>query len=1125
MAKEFVHLHTHTEHSLLDGANKSERIAETARKDGQTALAITDHGNMFGALGFYNACKAEGLKPIIGCEVYVAKKSRRQRHSKRNGYNHLTLLAQNEEGYKNLLYLTSLSYIEGLSLRPRIDFDILSRHAKGIVCLSGCLSGRVNDLLMQEENEKALEEAAKLRDLFGHDNFWIELQRNGLTIQDNVNVGLVEISKKLSCPLIATNDIHYLRGEDCDFQDTLLCVATGARKSDETRFRFDTDDVYMKSQAQMAQVFKDLPNALKETKVVEEMIDVEISQGKFVFPEYDTKGQTPEKLLEEIVFQGITEIYGADNNEAIERAEHELSVINRMGYPEYFLIVRDIIQEAHGRGIPVGPGRGSAAGSIVSYASGITAVDPLKYNLIFERFLNDDRAGLPDIDIDFCKEGRAEVIDFMREKYGEDRVANIITFGTFGARSAVRQTARVLDVPLRDTDIIAKKIPEATTIKEAIKFDPTLKADFSSHPTLLKVSQELEGFVSHSGTHASGVVIGDRPLYEIVPLARNDQGVVITQWDGIGCEQVGLVKFDILGLATLTIIERAQKLIEAKHGKRAILDETIFKDKSVYDVFYKGNTEGVFQCFSDGMKRLLVDMHADCFDEIVAAVALFRPGPLESGITKQFVDRKHGLEKVSYPHPSMKKHLKSTYGLMVYQEQIMQTARELAGFTLKEADELRKAVGKKKMELLNPIRKKWLNGCKNQEKISDKKAISLWDDILKFGRYGFNVAHAVSYSFLSLYTAYLKKNYPIEFFAANLTQEANEGNVDKIKSLIYDCRRHNIEILPPDLRDCAWDFRPVDDTTIHMGLGGIKGIGHDSAVRIAETHMPKTDNIVTLLRGFTSMTIKKNSLEALIKAGALDFTGIERGCLHTAAPNIIKALAKARKKREKVPCGPMPLDPPFKYDEDVSWTFPELLAGERQVYDFYLSGHPMNAHKLSVARIAPMSVSEMLSTSKDMDKIEIVGVIATKEVRTVKGGKNAGKKFARLIFEDSKSQVICMLFTHMYGKFIDRIDKAYNTAEPLILTGKIDMTSEDPQMIIANVKSLNIEAERSNSIALDGGNIVDLQGLKRIFEGNPGTTSVSVKILSPVGNSVLVRLNTPIDIESEEVKVALEEVL
>jgi DNA polymerase-3 subunit alpha len=1110
---EFIHLHTHTEFSLLDGANKVDNIAKAAHSDGQAALAITDHGNMYGVLNFYNACEKHNIKPIVGCEVYIAQGNRRRKHTRHNKYNHLTLLARDNVGYKNLLYLTSISFIEGLSSRPRIDLELLSRHTKGITCLSGCLSGQINELIRAGYQKDAELLASHLRDMFGKEYFYIEVQRNGLTIQDEANEGLVKIAKRLNLDLVATNDIHYLRKEDCDFQDTMLCVATGSRKSNPNRFKFDTQDVYFKTSAEMYNVFRDIPEAVKNTCAVAEAINIVIPQGKPIFPDYGL--EDPKTELENLVGQGLKRRYGttkANTKRIQDRARMELDTISEMGYAEYFLVVRDFVETARDRGIPVGPGRGSAAGSIVSYALGITSVDPIKFNLIFERFLNSSRVGLPDIDIDFCKDRRDEIIDYLKERHGDDRVAHIATFGTFGARGAFRNAARVQDLSLPETDQIAKKFPPDLSIDEAFQKDQTLAADYKKHGLVFDTARAIEGYVSHFGVHASGIVIGNGPLHETIPICKSDRGVVCTQWDGDACEKVGLVKFDFLGLQTLTVISRAQALIQERHGKLVNFDKLEMDDPEVFNIFKQGDTEGVFQCFSDGMRRLLIEMQPDRFDDIVAAIALFRPGPLESNIVKSFIDRKHGKEEIKYPHSSVAKFLSNTYGTMVYQEQIMQLAGSLAGFDMKEADELRKAIGKKKMNLLTPIKKKWLNGCKITKKISESKAKDLWEDILKFGRYGFNLSHSTCYAFLSYYTAYLKTKYPVEFYAANISAEADDGNTDKMVAFIHDAAKHGIGVLPPDIRTCTWYPTVEDEHTLRIGLGCVKGIGRDTALRLSEIGFGNYSNIMSALKLTDSSIIRKNTLESLIKSGAMDYLGVDRGILFKSVPKIVRSLSKLRKKpidqREPIfgEAIAEAQDPEIPLEDTEPWTRAECLKAERDVYDFYLTEHPMKDNKVATIILGARPIQDIIDNARGLDSVRVCGIITLKEVRTVKSGKNAGKKYARIIIEDGQARLVCMVFTDVYRKTNKFIEEAYDSAKPVVISGKVDTFKDIPQVITARMRYLDDISSKDHDIVVDvGGNYSTWEHFAEVMKENPGDSRVSLKVTDALGTVTIIR--------------------
>lgn len=1115
---EYCHLHVHTEYSLLDGANRVPLLVEAAAKDKQTALAITDHGNMHGALRFYNECKARDVKPVLGCEFYVAMGSRFRKHSRSNGYNHLTLLARNETGYRNLLKLTSLSFIEGKSYKPRIDHSVLARYTEGITCLSGCLSGKVNSFILDGKMPLACDLAAEMKDIFGAEHFWMEIQRNGLNIQDRANEGLIEVAKKIGSPIVATNDIHYLRGEDCDFQDSLLCVNTGARKDDPDRFKFETNHLFVKSQEEMGKMFQDLPQALKETMAVVDQVDINIPQGEHIFPYYDTGGLTASERLSKLAEDGLAQLYPNDDGTAKRRLVHELDVIERMGYPEYFLVVQDFVSEAKKRSIPVGPGRGSAAGSIVSYALGITAVDPLRHNLLFERFLNSDRIGLPDIDIDFCKDRRSEVLDYLKDKHGDERVAQIATFGKFGPKQAVRDSARVLDIPLKETDAIAKKMT-GDDVNESIKLDPTLLKDEKNHPGLFTTARKLTGMIKYAGTHACGVIVGDRPLYELVPIGRHEvrgESVIVTQWDLEDCEKVGLVKFDLLGLETLTIIERCQRLIEERHGQRVDLSTIDLDDPKVYAALQQGDSEGVFQCFSDAAKKLLIEMKPDRFDDIIALIALNRPGPLESGIAKQYIDRKHGREKVSYIHKDVEQYLSSTYGCMIYQEQIMQLAQALAGFTLNEADELRKAVGKKLMDMLESIKEKWLNGCKKLEKISSAQAIALWEDILKFGRYGFNLSHSASYAYLTAWTAYLRVHYPVEFFAANMTQEMDDE--ERLRAFMRDADKHEINILPPDLRQSRWEFIVVNDDTILMGLGAVKGLGESFARSIETIDWPTHDNIIDVLTRIPRASLRKNVVEVLIRSGMLDFSGADRGQMMAKVENILK---RVRNTTDRASDGLFEdiiiNDAQVKYKKEDSWSKAEKLREERLAFGFYLSGHPMSEHRALVWNSGAKPIKYILSHGNHGKVYRIGGVIAEVSVRAVKNGPNKGKRFARILFEDQNTSIVSMVFTKMYEKWHEVVAEAEEFARPVVITGKLDIeNSEEPQIILSSIKAM-APSDRAESFELDvaASPSIDFNRVKTLLEKYPGDKLVKLNIIDKDGNSIPMRLSNAVEVSND----------
>lgn len=1122
---EFVHLHAHSEYSLLDGANKIERLAIAAKADKQRALALTDHGNMFGALELYNKCKEQGIKPIIGCEIYISKNSHTVKHNRENGYNHLTLLAKDYTGFQNLSYLTSKSYIEGLSTRPRISWSDLTNHSKGIICLSGCLSGRINELLLEGAEKSALDLVTHLQGVYGKENFLLEIQRNGLTIQDRATEAMYRVHQKTQIPLVATNDIHYHRQEDCEFQDTILCINTGARKAETDRFRFESDTMYFKSAAEMGHTFRELPNSLKETLRVADMVQIDIPQGKYIFPKsaYDD----PEKSLTGITNQELfkrkmdSEVYRA-------RLDYELKVICSLGFAEYFLVVRDLIIYARSRGIPVGPGRGSAAGCLISYLLGITSLDPIRHGLLFERFINSERKGLPDIDIDFCQESRKQIIDYLKDKYGDDKVASIITFGKFGAKKALRQVARVLSIPLPESDAIAKKLM-GDTIADSVSQDKSLARDQENYAELFKMAQQVEGFTEYAGVHASGIVISSKPIYETVPLARlNKTGhetSIVTQWDMEDCERAGLVKFDILGLETLTVIARIEKLIKQRHNVDISLDKLMeadkFDDSNIYAMLTKGDTEGVFQCYSDSMKRLLVQMKPDRFEDIVSAIALLRPGPLESGIADSYINRKNGKEAVSYLHPDLEVIMKDTYGTMVYQEQIMKLSSALAGFSLNEADELRKAVGKKKPEALAKMKDEFIGGCKRLGKISNEIAESTWDQIEKFGRYGFNMAHSAAYAYLTYYTAYLKVYYPIEFYCANLTQEI--GNTDKLKAFLHDAKVHGLNVVKPDLFESTTDFSILNDNTILIGFGAIKGIG-SSLEEWCKLRGPfvATKDFVGALALQTPPIISKKTAETLAKSGALDFLNHKRLKIFDEL-TAIYAKPKATKStrvRRKLPDG----EPQGK----ISSTIPQpsehmgseagtrlltegsrnLLQMEREVFDFYISGHPLDGQQY---RLPLASINSLLHGANTRKFAEVLCIIAELDVKAIKSGTNKGKKYARVLVEDQTGQISCMLFSTLYGKYQELLESANKNATPIVIKGRLETQSDQPQISVSSISIFDVKSVVVEDLSIEIKDTSKLEELKALFIANPGDKPV----VFTIGNSVKFKSDIFVNITPE----------
>ena len=1051
-APEFVHLHVHTEFSLLDGANRISNLVKACVQDGQPALALTDHGNMFGAIEFYEKCTKAGIKPIIGCEVYVAREGRFQPHHKRdNPYSHLTLLARDDEGYRNLLKLATASYLEGFHYRPRVDRELLSQHAKGISCLSGCLSGEINQLFARGKADQAARVAAELRDIFGPEHFWLELQRNGIELQSTVNENLVDLAGKTGIPLIATNDIHYLRQEDCATQDVLLCINTGARRADEGRWKMDTETLFFTTREEMSHTFRDLPDSLRTTMDVAEQVNLEIGlDGEYHLPVFEPPGgETPDELFDKLCEEGVRRRYGADCEKARERLAYEQGVIREMGFVSYFLIVWDLIRWAREHDIPVGPGRGSAAGSIVAYVLDITRVCPLKYDLLFERFLNSARISMPDIDIDFCKEGREKVLEYTRDRYGVENVAQIGTFATLASRSVVRDVGRVLDIPLGEIDKLAKMIPQgpgAPSLAKALVKDKDLKAaaEDERYTELFAFSKKLDGFTRHISTHAAGVVIADRPIVNYVPLCTTKEDTV-TQFPGPQLERLGLLKMDYLGLRTLTIIERALRNIEATGGAVPDIETLPLEDEATFALLNRGDTLGVFQLESEGMRKLLGRLRPDCFEDLIAVLALYRPGPLESGMDDMFIRRKHKLEEVDYPHPSLEGILRDTHGCIVYQEQVMLISNILGNFSLNEADNLRKAMGKKKPEIMEKFSEQFIagalsNGC------TATVAHEVWANIVKFGGYGFNKSHSTAYALITWRTAYLKAHHRIAFLAANMSCEM--GNSDKIKDFVDDAQASDIRILPPDVQRSEWEFRP-EDGAVRFGFGAIKGTGMKAVEALVEARdglrkAGKQITLHTLCSQIDPHSMTRLTWEVLIKAGSFDATGHNRGAILAALDRALIEGARAADDRRS---GQMSMfgDPEKDaavhgdgVDDRHALSHMETLRLERDVLGFYLSGHPLE-ERAGLFEMLSSTNTRRLATLPGGTEVTLGGLVVNlKEVVT-----RAGKKMARFRLEDMHGgvQVVC------FPRTLEECRELLQDDSMLICRARLEQREEDDDTV------------------------------------------------------------------------------
>jgi DNA polymerase-3 subunit alpha len=1037
---EFVHLHLHTEYSLLDGACHIDELVEQAAAMGMKAMAVTDHGNMFGAVAFHDAATAKGVKPILGCEVYVAPGSR---HDKTGGgiqeaYNHMTLLASDEAGYHNLVKLVSLGYTEGFYHRPRIDKDALAAHSRGLIGLSGCLAGEIATQIRGGFEAEAQRTAGQLAELFGPERFYLELMDHGIEDQRRVNQGLVRLHAKTGLPLVATNDAHYLRKEDHQAHDVLLCIGSGKKVHEEDRLRFDTEEFYLKSPDQMAAVFPDRKDALANTVKIGEMCEFRL-KGASSLPAFAVPpGFTTASYFEKVTRDGFAERRKTLEPLAAagrlghplagyeERLEKEIGVIQRVGFAGYFLIVWDFIRYARERGVPVGPGRGSAAGSLVAYALRITDIDPIEHDLIFERFLNEERISPPDIDIDFCENRRGEVIEYVTKKYGRENVAQIITFGTMKAKAVVRDVGRVLDMSYAEVDKIAKMIPFdlKMTLDKALEESPALKDAYQKDPRvkdLIDISRRLEGTTRHASTHAAGVVIAPEPLTEFVPLAslKGNNAEITTQYDMHGVERVGLLKMDFLGLRTLTLIDNCVKMIEAQTGTRIEPEKIPQGDARTYELFTAGKASGLFQFESDGMRDVLRRFKPDRLEHLTALNALYRPGPMQ--MIDDVIRRRHGQTKVTYEHPALEPILSGTYGVMVYQEQVMQIASALAGFTLGEADILRKAMGKKKADVMATQMDKFLTGCAARG-VPEKKAKKIWDHMEQFAGYGFNKSHSAAYAWLAYQTAYLKANYPAYFMAALLTSE--RANTDKMVVYIGECREMGIRVLPPDVNQSDIFFTVVGND-IRFGLAAIKNVGEGAVEAILRA---RKDGPFRSLFDFCERVdlraMNRRVVESFIKSGSFDSLDPRRAALYAALDRAMEAGQKDQRDREQGQSslfGPVDGDGhasagPDRIRDVPAWGEGERLAFEKESLGFFITGHPLERFRTELAQWATSSTGRLLEMA-DGREVSLGGIITA--LRPIKTRK--GERMASFVLEDLEGGVEALVFPETYKKVGERL--------------------------------------------------------------------------------------------------------
>jgi len=1048
----FVHLHCHTEYSLLDGAARYRALVKQAADMGMPAVAITDHGTMFGVIDFYRAAKEIGIKPILGCEVYVSPRSRLDKEAGKDDWQyHLVLLAENETGYKNLMQLVSAGFMEGFYYKPRVDHELLQNYNQGLIALSACLAGEIPSFILSGQVEKARETARFYRDTFGKDNFYLELHDHDLPEQKQVNEILKQLSREEDIPLVASNDVHYLSQDDAEVHDVLLCIQTGKTVNETERMKFESQEFYFKREEEMAALFTDCPEAISNSLQIAERCNVEKDFTQRHLPEYSLpEGVDADSYLREKCYEGLKARYEEITPELRERLEYELQVIRQMDYSNYFLIVWDFVDYARRHNVIVGPGRGSAAGSLVAYSLGITNIEPLRYGLLFERFLNPERVSMPDIDIDFCDDKRDLILNYVCDKYGQDQVAQIITFGTMAARAAVRDVGRALAIPYAEVDKIAKMIPMEPNmnINRALEQSKELQNHYQQeekYRQLIDTSRAVEGMPRHASTHAAGVVIAREPLVNYVPLYKTSDNTVVTQFPMGTLEDLGLLKMDFLGLKTLTIIGEALKNVERRHGLRINIEEIPLDDTGTYELLSRGETTGIFQLESAGMRSALKDLIPNKFEDIIAVVALYRPGPMEQIPT--FVNSKHGREHIKYPHPDLEPVLKETYGVIVYQEQIMEIAARIAGFSLGQADLLRRAIGKKKKDILDQQQQEFIKGCVDKG-YSKELGQKIYDLILKFASYGFNKSHAAAYALIAYQTAYLKANYPVEYMAAIMT--IYYSNSDKVALYIADCKRMGIEVLPPDINESETHFTVVGEKRIRFGLAAVKNVGLGAIDSIIRARREKP---FISLRDFASRVdmrlVNRKTLESLIKCGAFDSLGGHRAQYLAVLEDVLAQGQSAQRERENGQMSMFSLMDSSVQEELLTdnlvniepFTDKERLSLEKEMLGLYISGHPLEPYRPVFDQMPNLNRCVELSEIGDNNHTKVGGIILS--VRRFYTKKNKLMAFVKL--EDLTGTVELVVFPDLFEQHADLLQE-----DNLILVeGRTDHKEEEDVKVLA----------------------------------------------------------------------------
>ena len=1138
----FVHLHCHTDYSLLDGACEISKLMDLVAEQKMPAVAMTDHGNLFGAVQFYNSAKAKGIHPVIGCEVYVSQEGHKTR-SRTDRYNHLVLLCENQDGYRNLIDLVSTGYLEGFYSKPRIDKDLLAAHSKGLIGMSACLRGDINETILADRYDDARRMAYGYTDIFGPNNFFLEIQDHGLEQDKRLTPVVNRLSQETGIPLVATNDSHYLRRDDARAHEILMCIQTGKTMSDPARMHWDHPDFYVKSRDEMMKLFGELEDAVNRPWEIAQRCQVKLEKVKQPFPKFDVPAEHSidtyfahvarsgfEKRRTRLEAQRAAGLLKHDLAEYIERLEREILMIQQMKFSGYFLIVWDFIRFAKSNAIPVGPGRGSAAGSLVSYAMEITDIDPLQYGLLFERFLNPERISMPDIDIDFCTNGRGRVIQYVTEKYGREQVAQIITFGTLGARAAIKDVGRVLDMSFADVERVTKLVPNVLNIglDDAIKAEPGFEEAARKDPRvadILAVARRLEGLCRNASVHAAGVVISPEPLKSLVPLYRTNRDEVVTEYDMNGLEKLSLLKMDFLGLTTLTIIDDALKLIERHRGVKLVLEDLPLDDPASYDIFSKGFTSGVFQFESSGMRDILRRYQPTRIEDLTALNALYRPGPLQGGMVDDFIDRKHGRKAIAYDLPELKPILEETYGVILYQEQVMQISNVVAGYSLGEADILRRAMGKKKAEEMAAQRDRFLKGSQAKN-FPQKKAEKIFDLMEQFAGYGFNKSHSAAYAYLAYVTAYLKAHYPLDFMAALLTSET--GNTAKVVKYINECRDMGITVLAPNVNSSDWNFTP-DGEAIRFGLGAIKNVGQSAveAIGVARKEVGRFHSIYQFCEKVDLSAVNKRMIESLIKAGAMDDLEGARSQLFAAVDSAIECGQSAWKDRlsgqvglfggefaaEEHPEKPLPKVP--------DWLPKDKLTYEKELLGFYVTGHPLDQYRDKVKELATHDSGSLEGLSKGAE-VALCGVLTTIQRRR----NREGKPWASMQLEDLSGSVEALVFTTQYERL-----NAMLAEDRAVLVRGLALPEEGaaPKVSVQDIVPLDVVRVPLPSLisikvrlGRNGGS-EPAADLRKLFEEKPGETEVRFRLELPRDFSVI--LDVPAKVRPDrEFREALEKI-